>query len=408
MRRLFPVVPPSTAVAAWCAAGIASLHRRLSTSDREDLSRVVSAVQGEAKGQAVDLVEMGDAARNSLKQIQEASARVKFDDARLKAKVTTLQTALKAYSSRVANVQNEARSLQGDAERVLKMLYGESETAASGATTATTTTTATSSASASAAAGGAAAGESDFHVEPPAAAQKLEEINRAPPGSQGRVETATDAAARGATTVAEDEIVVETLDDDASGAAAAGAADDSLNRIRADETTVSEITATLHERGIDFGDCRDARQLRQRYKDFLDGKFAKPDKPAPRPEPNRDQPSTPPRYSPSSGGSSYQQQQQQQQQQRPPYQQQQPIPNTTETGLQPDPHPGAVRKQIDTQKFVREVKEEIAREHGVSAGQIDLWSGMTLLEDNKRLYEYSNLQNNPIEVRQKGDFPRPR
>jgi hypothetical protein len=386
--------------------------RYLTTSERDNLSRVVSSIQSEAKGQSVDLADMADATRNALKQIQDSTKAATFDDARMKAKIQTLQTALKAYSGRLNNIQNEAKSLQTDAEKVLKMIYGENSSSAN--------TTTTSSSSSSGSKVTEAEVEEDFHVEPPMTAQKLEQMNSMPPGSTfaGDVSSSSNAkpssSSSSSNTVAEEEIVIETVEEEGQ------VGQDNLNQIRADETPISEITGILHEKTVDFSDCRDAKSLRQRYKDFLDGKFEKP-KESSAPKYQTQQHNAPSNSSSSSSSSSsnnnsynsnysqqYQNQtyQQQQEQSQPHPSYQKPTPNTTETGIQADPHPNAVRKQIDTQRFVREVKEEIAKENGVQASQIDIWSGMTKLEDHKRLYEYPNLQANPLEVRQKGDIPR--
>ena len=119
--------------------------RFLTTTERDELSRVVSSIQSEAKGQSVDLSDMADATRNALKQIQETSKSVNFDEPRTKAKIQTLQTALKAYSGRLNNIQNEAKSLQADAEKVLKLVFGGDASAA--AATASSSSASTSSSS---------------------------------------------------------------------------------------------------------------------------------------------------------------------------------------------------------------------------------------------------------------------
>ena len=425
MRRFIP----STTASVQLSRNLCLSHtafnqvRFLTTSERDELSRVVSSVQSEAKGQSVDLSEMADATRNALKQIQEATKKVSFDEPRTKAKVQTLQTALKAYSGRINNIQNEAKSLQCDAEKVLKLLFdgkdgstgAESKTEKASSSSSTTTTTTV---------------EEDFNVEPPMTAQKLEEMNKMPPGSTTFTKGSQNQPPPPSSNnnVSEDEIVIETLDVEetttGSGETATTSSDDSLNAIKAEETSIAEITSILHEKGIDFTDCREAKSLRQRYKEYLDGSFDHLKHKGIPPQQNKQQPNSPPSYSnsgnnnssTSSYNSGYQQQYQQQSyagptggagQPHPSYGQQQ-TPNTSETGLAHDPHPGAIRKQIDTQRYVRDIKDEIAKENGVQATQIDLWSGMTLLEDHKRLYEYPNLQANPIEVRQKGDMPRPK
>lgn len=429
MRR-FSVFPTSTTKSISIARNLCLSYtafnntvRFLTTTERDELSRVVSSIQSEAKGQSVDLNDMADATRNALKQIQETSKSVNFDDPRMKAKVTTLQTALKAYSGRLNNIQNEAKSLQADAEKVLKLVFDGSGAASESSSTKTTS----SSSSSSSTNKNTVEGEEDFNVEPPMTAQKLEKMNEMPPGSTFTGDATNQQQQQqrpggSSTTVSEDDIVIETVEEESSGnnSSASGAEEDNMNAIRAEETPIAEITSILHTNGVDFSDCRDAKSLRQRYKDYLDGKYEKK-KTAEQPKYQTQQPNTPPSSSSSSSASasssynsnysqqyqnqSYgQQQQQQQAQPHPSYQK--PTPNTTETGIAHDPHPGAVRKQIDTQRYVRDVKEEIARENGVQASQIDLWSGMTKLEDHKRLYEYPNLQVNPIEVRQKGDMPR--
>jgi hypothetical protein len=408
MRRFSNIIPtsPSTSSAKLsrnlCLTYSAfSQVRLLTTSERDELSRVISSVQSEAKGQSVDLSEMADATRNALKQIQDATKKVNITEPRAKAKIQTLQTALKAYSGRINNIQNEAKSLQADAEKVLKLLFDGKDAETEPKTEKSTSTSSSTKSNT------VVQEEEDFNVEPPMTAQKLEEMNKMPPGSTTFKKadgSSSSSTAETSNTVAEEEIVIE-LEEDPSAAA-----NNNNNNASGAETD--------HEKGIDFTDCREAKTLRQRYKDFLDGKF-QTTKQAP-PRVNTQQPPSPSSSSSSNAsssyGSGYSQQYNQQSYAGPaggagqphPSYGQQPTPNTTETGLAHDPHPGAVRKQIDTQRYVKDIKEEIAKENGISASQIDLWSGMTLLEDHKRLYEYPNLQANPIEVRQKGDRPRPK
>ena len=149
---------------------------------------------------------------------------------------------------------------------------------------------------------------------------------------------------------------------------------------------MTEITRELHEKGVNFSDCLDAKSLRQRYQDFLDGKFVaskKPPPPPPAPEPAPARRPTNNQY----------------------YQQEQRKPNTSETNLATDPYPNAERRMIDPMKFVWQVKQEVCSEKGVDPNNFDLWSGKVRLEDSKRLVDFPTIQSHPLELRPKGSPP---
>lgn len=350
---------------------------------RDKLSKSFMSVKEEAKGQALDLGDMAEAARNAAKAVATVTKNHAVDDAKFKAKLVSLNASMKAYNSRLMNLQTEARALQSDVDAILKVLWG-SGNAGAGVE--------------EAAAPGPEKVEGeritepqDFAYEPPkpkvadappqpkaASASKVETV-------EGEVVTEATTSSTSAASAAAPEIEVESVEIEESS----------------DSKSITDITRELHDKNIDFSDCMDSKSLRTRYQEYLDGKVKPPTFTPPKAK--QAQPAQPPRSAyqsqpPSSSPSSSSSQPRQQQQQ-------QARPNTTETGLTPDPHPGAERRQIDGSKFVWEVKAEMAREKGLDPQQLDMWCGMVKMEDQKRIYEVPGVQTYPIQIRQKGDVP---
>ena len=366
---------PAAMTAAACMG--AQSRTAISTHTRDDLSRVATKVKEEANGQAMDVAEMLDSAKTSHKSVLDALERnneLGATDAKAKGKLQTLSASLKAYQNRLNNLQNEAKSINREAESLVKHLWGNSsgsDAAASGAAEDASPAGATD----------------DFDADAPHIAKILEEkaVPEAEALNLDQQESSNTANTANSSGDAEPEVLeieIETPEED---------------------IPITEITQALYEKGIDFADCHDAAALRQRYKDMKEGKFDKQAPPQQQSQ-QRAAPSQP--QAPPAGGGGYDfggNQQRQQYQQQGGYNQ---SSTTTETGLAHDPHPGAQRKMLDPMKAVWEVKQSIAAENGVDANTIDLWSGPVKLEDHKRLYDYGSLvQTNPIEVRQKGDQP---
>jgi hypothetical protein len=357
MRRA--VFSVSRTTSAFAAVG---MRTAVSTTVRDDISRVATKVKEEANGQALDVAEMVDAARASLKTVQDATARHPEGggDPKVKGKLQTLTASLKAYQSRLANVQNEAKSIHREAETLLKHVWGTEAPAAEKVDSEPVVEE--------------AAKASDFDAEAPHVAQILEDRGKQAAANNDLNSASSSNSADDGSKAAEPEVLEIEIESPV------------------DDVPITTITQELYERGIDFSDCHDAAALRKRYADVRAGKFDTQEPPK-QTTATRAAPPAPERPT------------QQQQQQYGGYNRQQ-TPNTTETGLAFDPHPGAQRKMIDPMKAVWEVKQDVAKENGVDAATIDLWSGMLKLDDHKRIYEYGQqLQANPIEVRSKGDIP---
>jgi len=374
LRRIIGCSAIATAVAAYRCLSVSS-------EVRDTLSKPLSSLKEECKGQQLDLADMAEVMKAATHAYAAAVQTANAEDPQLRGKLTTLSASVKVYSTRLANLNNETRAIQGEVDAILKLLWGtENPHGASFAAPPT----------------GAAATASDFEVDPPPISKMLDEeaatttVSAASPsvehvdgervvGSTSRSEPSHTAAARS------EEIEVETIEVEVEATA-----DDAVDAMK-----VTDITKELYEKGVNFSDCMDARTLRQRYRDVLSGKIPSAtatQKAATRPaEPlatNTNQPRMPQRSNAS------------QQQQAPP-----PPPNTSENGLAADPYPNAHRKMVDPMKYVYQIKEEVAAERGIDPRSVDLWSGKTKLDDNKRLYDYPSVQSYPIEVRQKGDIP---
>lgn len=358
---------------------------------RDKLSKSFMSVKEEAKGQALDLGDMAEAARNAAKNVATATKAHPVEDAKFKAKLVTLNASMKAYNSRLMNLQSEARALQNDVDTILKLLWSN-QADASGAGASAAAAAEPESEKVEKVEGERISEPDDFAYEAPK--PKVSE-NEAP----GAAKSGAAATSTKVETV-EGEVVRETpqkTSNATSSSSSSGSGEIEVEAVEIEESvetkSITEITRELHERGIDFSDCMDAKSLRARYQDVLDGKV-KPPKPKAQP-----QPQPPPRSSyqapstSSSSSSSYQQQQQRS------------APASNETGLTADPHPGAERRQIDSSKYVWEVKQEMAREKGFDPNSVDMWCGMIKMDDHKRIYEVPGVQSYPIQIRQKGDAP---
>ncbi|AYU79870.1 protein of unknown function - conserved [Leishmania donovani] len=382
LRRL---VAHALAPAALCR------HLIVSADIREGLTKPLSSLKEECKGQNLDLADMAEAMKGATYKLQEVIKKSAVDDKQFKGKAATLSASLKAYNTRLANLQNETRSIQAEIDAIMKLLWGTERP--EGANFATPP------------AENAPNPTADFEVEPPPIARALGEATLSAPSSTAppklnvervegeRVETAArmgTSSSAGASK--EEEIEVETIEVDVEPPAE----EDPVETMK-----VTDITKELYERGVNFSDCMDARTLRQRYRDVLSGKIPTAANQSSSSashgftEPltmNTNQPrmpqSGPPQQSPY------------------PYQQQgQSSTNNAGSGITNDPYPNAHRKMVDPMKFVYQIKQELALEKGIDAGAVDLWSGKIKLDDNKRLYDYPSIQSYPIEVRQKGDIP---
>ncbi|KAK7197699.1 hypothetical protein NESM_000721800 [Novymonas esmeraldas] len=365
-------------------------HVTLSADTREGLTKPLSSLKEECKGQNLDLADMAEAMKGATYALQEVLKKSAVDDKQFKGKTATLAASLKAYNTRLGNLQNETRSIQAEIDGVLKLLWGTEKPHGAQFSTPPPNK--------------APAAAEDFEVEPPPLARALGEEAPSAPASAAAAEPTVerveaervDAAAASSTAdkVTEQEIEVETLEVDVEPPAP----EDPVDTMK-----VTDITQELYERGVNFSDCMDARTLRQRYRDVLSGKVPTTANQAasskrftePLTE-NTSQPRMPPRGAPPPHQYQYQQQQQQQQQSGS---------NNAGSGITSDPYPNAHRKMVDPMKFVHEIKQELAVEKGIDASSVDLWSGKVKLEDHKRLYDYPSIQSYPIEVRQKGDVP---
>ncbi|KPI88874.1 hypothetical protein ABL78_1991 [Leptomonas seymouri] len=374
------------------AAVPAALCRQLSVSAdvRDSLTKPLSSLKEECKGQNLDLADMADAMKGATSRFQEASRKAAIEDKRFGGKTTTLTASLKAYNTRLANLQNETRSMQAEIDSLLKLLWGTERPDGASFTTPPPENARTI--------------PDDFEVDPPPFAKALgeeaptpdpaEPVKPAVERVEGERVSDRGNTASSANTAKEEEIEVETIEIDVEPSAQ----EDPVETMK-----VTDITKELYEKGVNFSDCMDARSLRQRYRDVLSGKIptstnastaaSSSSSSSPYTEPltaNASQPRMPPR-APS---------------QQHQHQYQQPPPNSNAgNGLAYDPYPNAQRKMVDPMKYVREIKQELALEKGIDASSVDLWSGKVKLDDNKRLYDYPSIQNYPIEVRQKGDVP---
>lgn len=404
LKRFGVPLRPTCDLQVWHAMRFCALN--IGKEQREALTKQLTQVREEAKGQSLDLSDMAEASRGVSKQLQDGLKTLQVDDSKFKGKTATLSASLKAYHARLSNLQSEARAIQGEIDGILKLMWGTDAVSqgGSGATTTASSTTNTAKKGSSL----------DFDCDVPPIAQRLEHMNSEQPAAptaapktpppkpsktsevvEGEVIRSSDKPQQKKSAAASkpsEEIEVESIDIEIE--------EETSDPSPADNISITDITKDLFERGVNFSDCLDAKSLRQRYRDVLSGKIASKSQ-------------APPKTT-SSSASSQQQYNTTQQPPPPPrpqyhqqqYQQQQQTPNTTETNIAHDPYPNAHRKMIDPMKYVWEVKQELAKEKGIDPNSVDLWSGKHKLEDHKRLYDYPSIQSYPIEVRQKGDSPR--
>jgi hypothetical protein len=400
LKRFTAPMQPSRGLNIWHAMRFCALS--LAKDQRDTLTKQLTLVREEAKGQSLDLSDMAEASRGVAKQLQDGLKGLQVDDAKFKGKTATLNASLKAYHARLSNLQSEARAIQGEIDGILKLMWGtDAVSQGSGA-----------AASASGTISAKKAVPSDFDCDVPPIAQRLEHMNqeqphvsspktptaKAPKASEvveGEVIRSSDKPQIKKPVVdapPSDEIEVESIDieieDEGSSSTASAASP-------ADQMSITDITKDLYERGVNFSDCLDAKSLRQRYRDVLSGKVESKAQSPPKAAASSQQYNTTQQPPPPPRPQYHQQQYQQQS-----------TPNTTETNIAHDPYPNAHRKMIDPMKYVWEVKQELAKEKNIDPNSVDLWSGKHKLEDHKRLYDYPSIQSYPIEVRQKGDSPR--
>lgn len=353
----------------------------LPSDTRDVLTKHLSSVKEESKGQGLDLADMNDTMKMAAQSLQDAMRKADIQDAQFKGKMTTLSASLKVYNTRLANLQNEARSLQADVDGILKLMWGTESPQGDKFSTPPSS----------------AADDQDpegFGVEPPPIAEML---SKKPPVETVEAERVDPSAkpASQSSAAASEEIEVEAIeietDDDAAAAKPAQAQPDEVESMK-----ITDMTKELYEQGVNFSDCLDAKTLRQRYRDYKSGRISPgviAGKTASQgSQTNTEQPRMPQRSSHQSTN-----------QQPPPPPP--PPPHSSQTGLTQDPYPNAQRKMVDPMKFVWQVKQEVASEKGIDPAAVDLWSGKMKLDDQKRLYDYPSIQSYPIEVRQKGDIP---
>nr|CCC92613.1 conserved hypothetical protein [Trypanosoma congolense IL3000] len=348
----------------------------LASEARDNITKQLGALKEECKGQGLDLADMGEASRTAMRSLQESVKRAGVDDESFNGKYGTLSASLKAYTSRLANLQNEARSIQSEVDALLRLIWGTEEAARPASFSSPPRH---SEVPRPVGEPSSKCAHDSFDVEPPPVVEALGGGN--PKVEKVEAERVTEARRASEAQEAKlEEIEVETIEVEVEPAESA-----------ADTMKITDITRELYEKGVNFSDCLDAQSLRQRYKDVLTGKITpgiqagSTSNKTNNVEMNKNQP-TMPRSNPYNSG----------QQQS----------NTTESGLAHDPYPNAYRKMVDPMKHVWELKKELAAEKGIDANSVDLWSGKTKLEDHKLLYDYPSVQSYPIEVRQKGDIPR--
>lgn len=399
-RRVFCRFPSSFS----CKTLFSLRFFSLDAGKRNELTKHLSSLKEECKGQSFDLADMNDAAKEAGRAVQEKVKQLVINDSLFNAKVLTLSASVKAYHKRLANLQVEAQSIQAEVDALLKLMWGaESPEAADFSSPPTSCSSSSSTIKEGHEKKDTMEMNKDQHsegfaVDPPPIAQMVEGMSGS--SSEKKVETvegehipsdapigAKSSFEKTSTAKAEpDEATIEIEVEPESSDPVVDAVD---------SMKITDITSDLYERGVNFSDCLDAKSLRQRYKDVLAGKFVLPAtsfrKQA---EENKVQPPSPRRpevrntdYSYSS--SSYQS-----------------APNSNQSGLAHDPYPNAQRKMIDPMRYVEDVKKELCAEQGVDPNSVDLWSGKVRLDDKKRLYDYPTIQSYPVEVRQKGDIPR--
>lgn len=396
----------------------------VASETRDLLTKHLTSLHDECRGQSLDLTDMGDAVKLASQGLQDCTRKAAVDDDKWKAKYVTLSASIKAYQTRLSNLKNESRSIQVEVDTLLKLLWGtERPTAAqfsSPPSTRAPSETMTDRVAEPVSKhndhtnSSPAATTLDFDTEPPLLSRILEspcsenEPTLASPCRPAqhvehveaeKVEAVmpTQSTKDGDAT----EIEVETLDVDAveNGKGENDSPEEGMK--------ITDLTKELFEKGIDFSDCLDARSLRQRYKEYVSGTLsATPSAthnqsdehvststtviPQPR-MPSKPKHSYDHQMNPTSTDHHHHQHQQQ---------------HAQSNGIAADPYPNAERRMLDPMKYVWQVKLDIAQEKGVRAEDIELWSSQTRLDDAKRLYDYPSIQSYPLEVRQKGAYPR--
>lgn len=342
----------------------------VSNEERESLTRHLASLREECRGQGLDLADMSDAAKSSARLLRDCSAKTTVDDTRFKGKMATLSASVKAYNTRLINLQNDARSIQAEVDAVLKLLWGTEKPQTAQFFSPPSTSACVPPKDKSSAESAAA---------PSQEVQEKVNVERV---EAERVETARTSSSSATENIGE--LEVETIEVEVPRG-------EEPEEDVAATKKITDITTELFEAGVNFSDCLDAASLRRRYRDYLSGRVAAtatqtPKKPFTEPlTTNVEQPRMPPRT-------------------QAHYQQSQSPPGPGD-GLAHDPFPNAHRKMVDPMKCIWELKAELAAERGIDASSVDLWSGKVKLEDHKRFYEYPKVQNHPIEVRQKGDIP---
>ena len=402
MRRQF-----RPACAMWRVAALGHGCATLSAAARTDFARVASLARQEARTNADDIKDIASAARAAAAQLQAVRQKHGGDggDAKARAKLMTLAASMKTYAYRLSNLEAEARSIVEDAEAVLNELGTQQGGGGGGAAAPTPSGGGTAAAAAKAAAGSAdrsdftldsdftAASPTQQPVEPPAGAAQTpgaanraraptrpptdaEQLAKHPPGAGAFAEASAFAAGSNlGMSGGDEELKVDFVRGDeppkAAGTGEIPPQDIEVEPIDPiDEKSVTEITEELYNKGVDFSDCRDAKALRQRYKDVQAGKF-QPKKAAtpPPPPPPRSNPYTP------------------------------PPPNTSEKGLAQDPHPGSQRKMVDPNRLVGDLKLELSRENNLSPHTIGLFCAGVRMDETKRVSDYPQVQYHQIEIR---------
>ena len=365
MRALF------TTSGIWCC--------HLQEKTVSDLKRVATQARQEAIANLEDLKDIASTARAAANALANARQRHASDipDGKVKQKLTTLNASLKTYSYRLTNLETEVQSIIEDAEAVLASLNN----AAAGTETVQQATHSKNTNDDDKMKDDDFVLDSDFSASSPQQKPTIqtpptaeEHLKQHPAGAGTFAEVASSASSSNIESD-DGDLKIEYVSSD-ERAKFNNSEDPGTIEIElpdaVDEKPVSEITDELFTKNIDFSDCRDAKQLRNRYRDFLNGKLSPPQA-----KPQRaTQPPPPPRdtYTP-------------------------PPNNYTEKGMQADPYPNAQRKMVDPNRLVGDLKLEMAREHKISPYTIGMFVAGIRMDENKRISDYPQVQHNQIELR---------
>lgn len=188
--------------------------------------------------------------------------------------------------------------------------------------------------------------------------------------------------------VAAETVVEEVVEETKEGDRGVGTDDIS------ETMSVGEITLYLHQKGADFSDCFDAAALRERFRYVRSGKYEEDQKgkTAARREQERlvEEQAERERIA--------------QMPPRPEYHQRSP----GDAGVIPDPHPGARRDVVDPRMKIAQLKIEMCARYRVPAPEADLWCDGKLLDDERYVGEYPELERATLEIRPKGKKPSPK